>query len=447
MGSLIKIPQGAQEIISRLTSNGYKAYVVGGCVRDSIRKVPPHDWDICTSATPDQVKACIQADTIDTGIRHGTITVKASDGNYEVTTFRVDGDYSDGRRPDSVSFTTDVTEDLARRDFTMNAIAYNDIDGLIDPFEGGFHILSELIHCVGDPDERFREDSLRVMRALRFSATLGFKISHPTAAAAKRNAASVRNVSAERIYSELTQIVCGKYGGDVLLKYPEIFCEIIPELKSCYGFDQNSKFHQYTVYDHIAHAVSNYTGDDACIKYALLFHDIGKPLCYTEDQNGGHFKGHNLCSYDLARNIMTRLKFDSNTFDEVSLLVLHHDAIIDPEPKVVRRWLRRIGEPSFRRLIEVRIADIMAHANGTYEERLDRAYRLKAILEEVISEDQCFSLKNLKVSGYDLIELGIPQGKAIGNILDILLTRVIDGELENNRDILLDAARGLAKQE
>lgn len=213
MGSLIKIPQGAQEIISRLTSNGYKAYVVGGCVRDSIRKVPPHDWDICTSATPEQVKACIQADTIDTGLRHGTITVKASDGNYEVTTFRVDGNYSDGRRPDSVSFTTDVTEDLSRRDFTMNAIAFNDIDGLIDPFEGGFHILSELIHCVGDPDERFREDSLRVMRALRFSATLGFKISHPTAAAAKRNAPAVRNVSAERIYSELTQIVCGKYGG------------------------------------------------------------------------------------------------------------------------------------------------------------------------------------------------------------------------------------------
>lgn len=446
MRHLVKIPPGANEIISRLVANGYKAYVVGGCVRDSIRGVRPNDWDICTSATPEQVKACVSSETIDTGLKHGTITVKAPDGNYEVTTFRVDGTYTDRRRPDSVSFTDDIVQDLSRRDFTMNAIAYNDADGLIDPFNGVRHISDGLIHCVGNPNERFNEDALRIMRALRFSATLGFKISEQTEYAARNNAALVRNVSAERIQSELTKIVCGKYGGNVILRYPEIICEIIPEFRPCYGFNQNSKFHQYTVYDHTAHAVMNYTGNDHYVKYALFFHDIGKPLCYTEDDNGGHFKGHNLFSYDLSRNIMKRLKFDSETYKEVSLLVLHHDAAIDPSPRSVRKWLGKIGETSFRRLIDVRLADIKAHTEGTFSERVERMLNIKNIVDEVIAEDQCFSLRDLKINGYDLILIGIPEGKTIGKILDTLLSEVIDGEIDNDHEALVDAVRKLIEK-
>ena len=444
----IEIPAGATEIISRLCRDGHKAYVVGGCVRDSIRGATPHDWDICTSATPEQVKASVGTDTIDTGLRHGTITVRMPDGNYEVTTFRVDGNYSDGRRPDSVSFTENIVEDLSRRDFTMNAIAYNDTEGVVDPFGGVYDIHAGIIRCVGNPDERFKEDALRVMRALRFASTFGWRIDSETAHYAKLNAQNVTsNVSVERIYSELTKIICGDYAGDVMLEYPDIFCAIIPEFLPCYGFNQNNKYHKYTVYDHIANALNHAAGSDVFVKYALFFHDIGKPMCYTEDENGGHFRGHNVTSYDTSRMVMSRLRFDSKTLDEVSTLVLHHDATIEPEPKVVRRWLNKIGEESFRRLIEIRIADIRAQDPATSEERVAKARKLNSIADQVIAEDQCFSLRDMNLNGNDIIAIGVKEGRRIGHILNDLLSKVIDGEINNDHDELLDAAKRMAVTE
>ena len=285
----IRIPRGPGDVMTVLALDGFESYVVGGCVRDSLLGLEPHDWDICTNATPQDVMEIFtkrNIKTIETGIKHGTVTVCLHGEQYEVTTFRIDGTYSDGRRPDSVSFTSSLQEDLSRRDFTINAMAYAEVPGLIDPFGGEKALLDKVISCVGNPTDRFGEDALRIMRALRFASTYGFRIDSGTDAAIHQLAPSLCNISSERINAELCKLLCGQGVLDVLLNYSDVITTIIPELAPCVGFEQNNPYHQYNVYDHIAHAVTNYKGNDISIKVALLLHDIGKPQCcllYTSD--------------------------------------------------------------------------------------------------------------------------------------------------------------------
>lgn len=296
----ISIPKGARAVLLNLRYENHEAYVVGGCVRDSLLGKEPKDWDICTSATPDEVKELMHRrgiKTIDTGLQHGTVTVDMGTvGKYEVTTFRIDGNYTDGRHPDYVEFTESIYKDLSRRDFTINAMAYNSA-GLIDPFHGRDDLQAGIIRCVGNPDERFEEDALRILRALRFAATYGFSIEEQTAAAIHKDAWMLKRIAAERINGELCKMLLGDGILNVLLNFSDVIATIIPEMEPCIGFEQNNKYHQYTVYEHIAHAVANYKGTDVSVKVALLLHDIGKPQCYTEDENGGHFHGHGVVCF------------------------------------------------------------------------------------------------------------------------------------------------------
>jgi len=437
----INIPDGAKDIIDTLTAAGFEAYVVGGCVRDSLLGLEPHDWDICTSALPSDVLACFSGKRIvGTGMKHGTVTILVGNNGYEVTTFRIDGDYSDHRRPDSVTFTSSLSDDLSRRDFTINAMAYNDVVGLIDPFGGRDSLNRREISCVGSPAHRFEEDALRIMRALRFASTYGFHIEDRTANAVHLFAPSLTDIAVERIQSELCKILLGDGVLDILLDYSDIIATIIPEMKPCIGFDQNNCYHEYTVYDHIAHAVANYKGKDTSVKVALLLHDIGKPLCYTEDTNGGHFHGHAVPSRDIAETVMNRLRFDNKTKEEVLELVLYHDAVIEPTPKTVRRWLNKIGEHRFSQLLKVRMADILAHSKGTQQSRIERCDALKSLITEVLEAEQCFSLKDLAIHGKDVLSLGVPEGKIIGNTLQYILNMVINGDAPNEIGAQMDIA-------
>ena len=437
------IPNGAQNIIDTLEASGYEAYVVGGCVRDSLLGIVPHDWDICTSAVPSEIESCFEDRRIvETGLQHGTVTIIEDGVSYEVTTFRIDGKYSDSRHPDKVTYTKDIDSDLSRRDFTFNAMAYNERVGLIDPFGGAFDLIRGEISCVGNANDRFKEDALRIMRALRFASTYGFTISERTNEAIHINKKLLNNIAAERIREELCKIVMGKGVLGVLLNYSDIIATIIPEIEPCIGFQQNNPYHQYTVYDHIAHAVSNYSGDDQSVKLALLLHDIGKPLCYTEDEKGGHFYGHGVYCHDVAEKVMERLRFDNRTSDEVLTLVLYHDAIIEPTTKSIKRWLNKIGPQRFCQLMDVRMADILAHTKGTQASRVDKCNMVKAVLEQVIEEEQCFSISDLAINGHNIMDLGVPEGKRVGKKKKKLLDAVIAEDIENEHTALVEYAKG-----
>lgn len=434
----ISIPRGANVIVQGLRYANHDAYVVGGCVRDSLLGLEPNDWDICTSATPEEMKEYfhrVSVRTIDTGLKHGTITVDMDlSGKFEVTTFRIDGDYSDNRHPDSVEFTDSIFKDLSRRDFTINAMAFNQT-GLVDPFHGREDLENGVIRCVGNPDDRFNEDALRILRALRFSSTYGFSIDEKTSQSIHKKKELLMNIAAERIQSELRKMLCGKGILNVLLEYSDVIATIIPEFKPCIGFNQNNKFHEYTVYDHIAHAVSNYTGMDVVVNMALLLHDIGKPDCYTEDQNGGHFHGHGIKSHDISEKVLTKLRFDNKTKSDILELVLYHDSIIEPTAKTVRRWMNKLSEGQFWRLLDVRMADILAHAKGTQQSRIDRCNALKDIAEEVMRQNQCFKLKDLAINGRDVMALlNLKQGKEVGIILNEILGLIIDEKLDNTKE-------------
>lgn len=445
----IHIPRGPGDVMTILALNGFESYVVGGCVRDSLLGVEPHDWDICTNATPQEVLDVFvkrNIKTVETGIKHGTVTVCLWGEQYEVTTFRIDGTYSDSRRPDSVSFTSSLQEDLSRRDFTINAMAYAEVPGLIDPFDGEKALRDKVISCVGNPTDRFGEDALRIMRALRFASTYGFRIDSGTDAAIHQLAPSLCNISSERINAELCKLLCGQGVLDVLLNYSDVITTIIPELAPCVGFEQNNPYHQYDVYDHIAHAVANYKGSDISVKVALLLHDIGKPQCYTEDERGGHFHGHGVPSHDIADAVTKRLRFDNKTRNEVLDLVLYHDSVIEPTPKTVRRWLNKIGADRFRQLLQVRMADIKAHAEGTQQSRIERCMTLGEILEDTLSKEQGFSMKDMQINGHDIMALGVQEGKQVGYILKRLLDDVINDKLENKHMILVEAASSYIRE-
>lgn len=435
----ISIPFGANTIIDKLISDGHRAYVVGGCVRDSLIGITPKDWDICTSAPPSIIKKCLNDyRTIDTGIKHGTVTVICDDGQYEITTFRIDGNYLDNRRPSIVKFIDDINMDLSRRDFTINAMAYNEYDGLIDPFNGAEHIYDKRISCVGNPNDRFQEDGLRILRALRFSSVYGFDIDYYTALAIHKNVRLLDNISAERINTELCKILSGKNVLKILLDYPDVITVIIPELRRSIGFSQNNRYHKYDVYEHTAHAVSNYTGNDTCVSVALLLHDTGKPGCYSEDENGGHFYKHGLISAKIAEGVVKRLKFDKQSQKDIIELVMFHDSVMEPSIKTARKWLSRVGEQQLRRLLDIRLADILAQSGYRLDERIVRRNKMMEFVNTAIKENQCFSLKDLAINGHDVISLGLNEGEDIGEALNCALNAVIDGSVKNEKGKLIE---------
>ena len=434
----IIIPDKVQIILDLLNKNNFEAFAVGGCVRDSFLGRIPHDWDICTSATPEQMLECFKDyKTIETGLKHGTLTVMLDNEAFEVTTYRVDGEYTDNRHPDKVIFVDDIEKDLSRRDITINAMAYHPQKGLVDFFGGYEDLQNKIIRCVGNPDHRFNEDALRIMRVLRFASTYGFTIEKETENSLRKNKALLHNIAVERINTELCKLLKGPGAKDILLDYKEIIGEIIPEFVPCFDFNQNNPYHQYDVYSHIVHALDNYDGSDFYSVLALFFHDIGKPLCYSEDEKGGHFYDHGTVSGKLTEKILKRMRFDNVTVKNVTELVLHHNIDIHPSKKVIRKWLNKLGEEQFKRLLDIQKADILAHSDMGRMKKLNDLYLVFAKFEEVLEEQSCFSLKDLAVNGKDLIAAGISEGPEIGKTLNKLLEMVINEEIENDKEKLM----------
>lgn len=440
------IPLGAKFIIEKLNNFGHVAYLVGGCVRDMIMNKEPHDWDICTSALPKDIVEIFN-DTIPTGIKHGTITVKEEDGQYEVTTFRIDGSYSDGRRPDKVTFTSDIVKDLSRRDFTINAIAYNPLtDELIDPFKGCRDISVKIIRAVGDPIDRFNEDKLRILRAIRFACQFDFLIDKKIVNAIKNNfnrEETYNCISNERICSEFIKIFSSEHCWR-LFNYPDVLLNIIPEFKECYMFNQNNPYHTLNLYDHIQHSLL--CANNLTERLALIFHDIGKPKCKTEQRISNniiisHYYGHAKISSEMARNIMTRLRFDSKIINDVCDLIFYHDSQIVATKPSIKKWLNKLGKDKFSYLLDVKFCDITAQNPIFFDERSKNIIDIKNILEEIENEDSCFSLKDLAINGNDLINNGFTQGKQIGDLLNHLLNLVIENPEKNNKDTLLNLAK------
>lgn len=439
----IYIPDVVNDIIKKLNSVNYEAYVVGGAVRDSLMNKVPHDWDICTSALPEEIMEVFKdEEIIPTGLQHGTVTLIIDKTPYEITTFREDGEYSDSRHPDSVEFTTDIVKDLSRRDFTINAMAYHPEQGLIDPFNGYKDIQRKIIQTVGKAEKRFKEDPLRVLRAIRFSLKMKFAIHYNTIFGIGNCYSLLKNISKERITSEINQMLIYPNFYKMFSRHEDVFSFIIPELTNCIMFNQNNPYHIYNVYDHIACSLS-YAPDDLITKLALLFHDIGKPQCKHFDDFGvGHFHGHAKISAEIADNRLKELKYDNETRKKVVELVSYHDVTFvytEKEiKKCVKRWLNKIGEEQFRRLLDVRLADVLAQSPEYALNRINNIYKLLNALEEVLEEKDCFTLKDLEINGNDLISIGIKQGKEIGNILNTLLDKVINEELENKKEVLFE---------
>lgn len=436
----VEVPAPVNYIIQELEKCGHEAYMVGGCVRDSILGRKPHDYDICTSATPDEIlKAFPDKEIIPTGLQHGTVTILINKEPFEVTTYRIDGDYSDNRRPDNVTFTKNLVEDLRRRDFTINAMAYNPKTGLIDPFNGMEDIKYKKIRCVGSAEDRFNEDALRILRAIRFEAQLGFAGLPETMFEIERQYDRLKNISIERINSEFCKIVASEQFCVELVLYPNVFSLFIPELKDLIGFQQNNPYHAYDVFDHTVHAIEKCESDDLVVRFAVFFHDFGKPHSYQDGEDGiRHFKGHGKVGAEITDSIMKRLRFDNETRNNVVELVYYHDATFEVGNKYVKRWLNKIGEKQFRRLLEIRKADIKGQKPDYEESRIEKVNNIESILVEILSEKSCFSLKDLAVNGNDVKEvMKLKEGKDIGYWLNEILKRVIDGELENNKDDLV----------
>ena len=441
----INLPEDVQEIMSVIKGYGATSYVVGGCVRDSILGREPHDWDICTPALPGELLVEFEEkgyNVIPTGLQHGTITVHLNGNNYEITTFRRDGKYSDGRHPDTVEFTSDLIYDLERRDFTINAMAYNSEEGLVDSYCGYEDIQDKRIRCVGNPNDRFREDGLRILRALRFSVQLGFKIELFTKHAMTDNRSLLNKISFERINSEFVKIIessSSHHARMLLLEFEDVLAEFIPELKSTFGFEQNNPYHRYPVYEHILTVLKECTDTDIITKLAAFFHDIGKPHCYQDDDNGiRHFKGHGKISADMTDTIMRRLKFDNDTREKVVQLIYYHDATFEVGKKYIRRWLNKIGVDQFKRLLVLRRADIMGQSKYYQEERIQKLDAVNDCLEEVLTEKPAFSVKDLEINGKDVMKyMMMDECPEVGYWLNHILKMVIDGHLQNNRDDLI----------
>ena len=436
----IQLPQKVKYIISQLEAAGFEAYAVGGCVRDSLLGREPDDWDVTTSAKPLQVKEVFRH-TIDTGIQHGTVTVMLDHEGFEVTTYRIDGEYEDSRHPKEVIFTANLVEDLKRRDFTINAMAYNDRSGIVDAFGGMEDLDKGVIRCVGEARERFREDALRMLRAVRFSAQLGFVIADDTRAAITELAPSLVKISAERIQVELVKLLMSKHPDYMRDAYQLGITQIVlPELDEAFLTEQNNPHHMYTVGEHLMQTLLH-TEADKSIRIAALLHDIGKPRTKTTDADGiDHFYGHAQLGEKMAFDVLKRLKFDNDTITKVRKYVQYHDYDIEPNPKSVRRAINKIGEAYFAQVLVLKKADALAQSTYQREEKLEHLATVWNLYEEILNQRQCVSLKTLAITGNDLIALGVPKGKMIGSMLQELLEDVIQNPEHNTHEFLVEYA-------
>ena len=441
----LKLPAKVSYILDTLRRHGHEAYAVGGCVRDSILAREPDDWDITTSAKPEEVKKCFRR-TVDTGILHGTVTVMLEEDGFEVTTFRIDGTYSDGRHPDEVRYTSRLSEDLMRRDFTVNAMAYNDENGLIDLYGGMEDLQKKRIRCVGEANERFCEDALRVMRAVRFAAQLGFSIDPETRSAITLHAERLRMVSAERIRTELMKLIVSPH--------PELFGElfelgitrvILPEFDEAMNTEQNTPHQMYTVGLHTIKSMCE-VQNDRVLRLAMLLHDLGKPSMRQTDSRGiDHFSGHAEKGAMMADGILKRLKFDNDTRKRVVNLVRFHDMQPRPVDSEVRKAISLIGKESFEDYLAVQWADIMAKSAYRRDEKLQRVNDVYRAYQEILSRGDCLSIGELAIDGTDLLQMGV-RGPAIGEILRRCLDEVLKDPEKNDYGYLLTLAGKYMKQ-
>lgn len=435
----LALPAPVDRLLRRLCDAGYRAYAVGGCVRDSLLGKVPDDWDVTTDALPEQIHQALTGMTVlDTGLKHGTVTAVTENMRVEITTFRVDGDYSDHRRPDSVRFTRNLREDLARRDLTVNAMAYRPDEGLQDPFGGRDDLKNGLLRAVGDPAARFEEDALRILRTLRFASRLGFRVEETTAAALSEKRELLRAVAPERIQDELCKLLTGRDAARVLREKREVFAVVLPELAPMFDFDQQNPHHIYDVWEHTLHAV------DACepellLRLTMLLHDCAKPLTFTVDFRGdGHFYGHAALSARLTRQALERLRFDNETVFRVTRLVSLHDSDVLNTEKSLLRWLRKIGEEDLRLLLKIKMADNLAQS--PHYSRMEALRETQRALETLVFREPCFDRSRLAVKGGDLTALGL-RGAEIGAALDGMVEAVIAGTLPNEKEALLDWCR------
>lgn len=443
----ISLPKQVNRIIHTLQAEGYDAYAVGGCVRDCLLGRTPKDWDITTSALPEAVKTLF-SHTIDTGIQHGTVTVMLDHVGYEVTTYRIDGEYEDARHPKEVVFTGNLLEDLRRRDFTINAMAYNEDAGLVDAFEGAKDLKKGVIRCVGRPHDRFGEDALRMLRALRFSAQLGFSIDGATRQAIADLAQNLARVSAERIQMELLKLLTSD-NPQVMRDVYELGLTgvFLPEFDRMMETGQNNKHHCYTVGEHTIVAMQNIQPRKV-LRLAVLLHDVAKPVCITTDEAGqNHFKGHPEEGARMARKILRRLKFDNDTTDRVCLLIRWHDDRPKLSQRNVRRVISRLGTDSMEDLFAVKRADTLGQSLYQRREKLDYVDEFERLYHEVLEKNQCVTKKDLAVNGRDLIALGMEPGPRLGEVLDALFERVLDTPELNTREQLLAMAQQDRKEQ
>ena len=444
----INIPEQAVKIIDVLEKAGFEAYVVGGCVRDSLLNKEPKDWDITTSAKPEQVKALFSR-TIDTGIEHGTVTVMMNKEGYEVTTYREDGEYKDHRRPMGVTFTTSLEDDLKRRDFTINAMAYNETEGLVDLFGGKEDLENGILRCVGEAKDRFDEDALRILRALRFSAQLNFELEDKTKEAMREKCRFLEDISAERIQVELTKLLVSNHPEKLITGYElGITKVVLPEFDAMMETEQNHPYHCYNVGLHTMEVVKNIEPEPV-LRWAALLHDVAKPKCRTQDEEGNdHFYGHGMQGEKMAEMVIKRMKLDNHTLHDVCVLVKHHDDrfALPVRKASVKRKLNKIGAKLFQDLLKLNKADSLGQVPKTWKEKDEYLQEVQSVFEEVMKEEECFSLKDLKVCGADLIAAGIKPGKRMGEILEHLLEAVIEDPEKNEKEILLELALGMESE-
>lgn len=442
----MQIPQNILYILDKLEQAGYEAFIVGGCVRDGLMGAAPNDFDVTTSALPEEtMQVFSDHKVIETGIKHGTVTVLCEGEPIEITTYRIDGEYADGRHPDEVRFSRSIEEDIARRDFTMNGIAYSPKRGLLDVYGGAEDIRRGIIRCIGDPDKRFNEDALRILRALRFSSVLGFDIEDNTAQSIRDNKCLLSRISGERIFSELKKLLCGANVGAVMRAFPEVLAEIIPELSPCIGYEQHSRYHAFTLYEHLVRSVESCPAEER-LRFAMLLHDIGKPLTQSEDANGEwHFYGHAEKSTLLAETICERFHTSNSFKTTICEIIRYHSFVPENTDKFIRRRLSKHGVELFRDIMLAHIADDSAKQEFAKE----RIPEWKAIIrraEEISAQQPCLSVKKLAVTGKDILQL-IPPSPRVGETLNHLLNCVLDGIIPNEYSALLSEAEKFLKKE
>lgn len=443
----IVLPKNVKTIIKILNTHNYEAFIVGGCVRDSVIGLTPHDWDICTNAKPEEIKKCFENfNTFDSGIKHGTISVVLDGEVFEVTTYRIDGTYSDNRRPDSVTFTSDITQDLARRDFTINAMAYNEKRGLIDPYGGRNDLSDKIIKCVGNPDFRFNEDALRIIRALRFASVYNFEIDDETAKSIHKNADLLNNIAVERISVELNKLLSGNGAEKILNNYRDVIAVFIPEIKPMFDYNQHTKHHNRDLWHHTIYAVKS-IDNTPLLKMSMLLHDIGKPKACKRDEDGTcHFKGHPKYSAEMAETILRRLKYSNDFIETCITLIKYHDVRFSGSKRQLRHVMSAIGDKNVELLLKIQRADIMAQSDYKHREKLEKLDLACQTYKGILADKDCFTLKQLEINGNDIKNLGVSEGIKIGKILNMLLSLVIEDKINNEKSALIKKAEEIRNE-